>query len=112
MTTLSFYTLCETTASVRSCSILGPDAFFWVGIEGNPKIVPTDDKTLILDPKGTYFQYRDAKAPILGKYEGETVTLKMPANMKVGDLKWISVWCRKFSVDFGHVIIDEKDNGE
>merc|ERR1712066_707281 len=82
----------------------GPDAFFWVGTEGNPKIVPTDDKTLILDPKGNYFQYRDAKAPILGKYEGETVTLKMPANMKVGDLKWISVWCRKFSIDFGSLI--------
>jgi len=30
--------------------------------------------------------------------------LTLPAHIKVSDLKWISVWCRKFSVDFGNLI--------
>ena len=27
--------------------------------------------------------------------------------MKVGDLKWISVWCRRFTVDFGNLIFPD-----
>ena len=31
----------------------------------------------------------------------------MPADVKVGDLKWISVWCRRFSIDFGSLIFPD-----
>jgi len=81
----------------------GPDAFFWVGTDGSPKS-NNEDKTHILDPSGVVFAYRDNSAPKLGRYDGEKITLKMPANMKVGDFKWISVWCRRFSIDFGNLI--------
>merc|ERR1719384_2139063 len=27
--------------------------------------------------------------------------------MKVGDLKWVSVWCRRFTVDFGNLIFPD-----
>merc|ERR1719219_1709764 len=27
--------------------------------------------------------------------------------MKAGDLKWISVWCRRFTVDFGNLIFPD-----
>merc|ERR1712106_1123900 len=28
----------------------------------------------------------------------------LPENMKVSDIKWLSVWCRKFAVDFGNLM--------
>ena len=31
----------------------------------------------------------------------------MPAGIMVGDLKWISVWCRRFTVDFGNLIFPD-----
>ena len=30
--------------------------------------------------------------------------------IQVEDLKWISVWCRRYSVDFGHLIISDSDS--
>ena len=39
----------------------------------------------------------------LGKHQGTTIELKLPSNMKTQDIGWLSVWCRKFSVNFGHV---------
>merc|ERR1711988_1437796 len=79
----------------------GPDTFLFVGTEGSPESLPDEDKIFILDVSGDVFQYRDSRAPVLGRFDGETVTFKMPANVKVGDLKWISVYDRKFSIDFG-----------
>ena len=52
-----------------------------------------------------YYEYRDQSAPILKGSAKEQITLRLPENMKVGDIKWLSVWCRKFSVDFGNLII-------
>ena len=51
-----------------------------------------------------YYEYRDQSAPILKGAAKEQITLRLPENMKVGDIKWLSVWCRKFSVDFGNLI--------
>ena len=51
-----------------------------------------------------YYEYRDQSAPILKGSAKEQITLRLPENMKVGDIKWLSVWCRKFSVDFGNLI--------
>ena len=43
----------------------------------------------------------------------------MPDGVKVTDLRWISVWCKKFSVNFGDLFFDfdgqndeEKDEEE
>ena len=62
---------------------------------------------LILDPQGQNYQYRDTSAPVLGRSDDEQIALKLPSNMKVGDLKWISVWCRRFTVDFGNLIFPD-----
>jgi len=83
----------------------GPDAFFWVGTEGSPSSVP-DDKTLILT-ESKHYEYRDQSAPILGKYDGKDLTLTLPSTMKLSTVKWISVWCRRFSVDFGNLIFPD-----
>lgn len=85
----------------------GPDAFFWVGPEGTPSNVPDETKTKILAHpyvEPGYYEYRDQSAPILKGAAKEQITLRLPENMKVGDIKWLSVWCRKFSVDFGNLI--------
>ena len=72
------------------------------------------------------FGYRDQAAPVLGAASNLEVTLTLPDNIKVSvvwldilhsqmcvqveDLKWISVWCRRYSVDFGHLIISDSDS--
>ena len=95
-------TLCPVVIGLEN-SVSGPDTFLFVGTEGSPESLPDEDKIFILDVSGDVFQYRDSRAPVLGRFDGETVTFKMPANVKVGDLKWISVYDRKFSIDSGSV---------
>merc|ERR1719187_3077713 len=83
----------------------GPDAFFWVGKEGTPAQTNEDTTAILAHPfEGIHYKYRNEAAPILKAASQETVTLVLPENMKVSDLKWLSVWCRKFSVDFGNVM--------
>lgn len=76
----------------------GPDAFFYVGTRGQP----IESGARIPYPKGS-----DA---ILGKYSGETIILDLPSDMKTSDLRWISVWCRQFRVDFGNLFFDKGTN--
>ena len=78
----------------------GPDAFFWVGTVGD---VPGDNGTILPVPfDGTFFDADDLAAPVLERrYDTETVELSLPPHLEVDDLRWISVWCRKFSVSFG-----------
>jgi len=66
-----------------------------------------EDNTVILEYPVTgdgYFKYRDTSAPVLKAYSNEQIQLRLPKDMKVGDLKWLSVWCRKFTVDFGSLV--------
>merc|ERR1712037_956087 len=84
------------------------DTFFWVGTEGTPKSPGDESKTAILAHpfEGTHYEYRNADAPILGAARNEDVMLSLPPHMKVGDLKWLAVWDRRFSVDFDSLIFD------
>ena len=87
--------------------ISGPDAFFWVGPEGTPSNVPDETKTKILAHpyvEPGYYEYRDQSAPILKGAAKEQIILRLPENLTVSDIKWLSVWDRKFSVDHGHLI--------
>ena len=95
-------TLCPVVIGLKN-SVSGPDTFLCVSTEGSlsAESFPYEDKIFILDVNGDVFKFRDSRAPVLGRFDGETVTFKMPANVKVGDLKWISVWIRKFSIDAG-----------
>jgi len=86
----------------------GPDAFFWVGTMGTVKNPIDESKTAILAHpfKGEHYEYRNQAAPVLGAASNQQATLILPAGMKVSDLKWFSVWCRKFAVDFGSLEFD------
>jgi len=85
----------------------GPDTFFWVGPEGTPSNVPDENETKILAHpyvEPGYYEYRDRSAPVLNGAYKEQITLRLPENLTVSDIKWLSVWDRKFSVDHGHLI--------
>jgi len=91
---------------------LGPDAFFWVGTEGTEA---SSDGILLPYPfKGKFFDSEDSNAPILDKaFDGTQpdIVLPLPDDLKIEDLKWISVWCREYAVNFGEFVFDEDDYG-
>ena len=55
----------------------------------------------------TAHTYRDSGIPILGEFRGEDITIKLPETQDITtrDIKWISVWCRDYTIDFGHAVI-------
>ncbi|KAF8773852.1 Protein Skeletor like protein [Argiope bruennichi] len=71
----------------------GPDAYFWAGSSSKP------DTTgfIIPDEKGK-------KVP-LGEYRNKDILLRFPAGKTLRNIKWIAVWCRKFSANFGEITI-------
>ncbi|GBL86000.1 Protein Skeletor, isoforms D/E [Araneus ventricosus] len=71
----------------------GPDAYFMAGSTAKP------DATgfIIPDEKGK-------KVP-LAEYRNKDILLRLPAGKTLRNIKWISVWCRKFSANFGEVTI-------
>lgn len=53
------------------------------------------------------FRLRDERgsAGVIRKYRKEDVTLTLPEGKTIRDIKWFSVWCDEFSVNFGDVTI-------
>jgi len=83
----------------------GPDAFFWVGTSQSPSSVGT---ILPYPFEGKFYDYEDNRAPILSRrFNKEEVILTLPDNLKSTDLKWMSVWCRQFAVNFGDIFFPE-----
>ena len=83
----------------------GPDAFFIVGKEG----FPSGDYAFpaIVDSpeyKPGPFSYDDTSIDILRRYDGEDVEVVLPPEVKASQIKWISLYCRFYKMDFGHVI--------
>ena len=44
------------------------------------------------------------------KYTGEDITLTLPESMSWRSLRWLSMWCRQYREDFGHVMIPQNLN--
>ena len=90
----------------------GPDAFFWAGTQGSPSGIGT---ILPYPFKAKFYEYEDQAAPILnGRFSGDKdIKLTLPDTLKATDIKWLSIWCRAFSVNFGDLIFpDELSLGE
>jgi len=84
----------------------GPDAFFWIGTEGNE---PSSNGIILTHPyEGKNYDKSDKKnAPKLeGLFDGsqDDIVLTLPDDINVKDLKWISIWCRRFGISFGQLI--------
>lgn len=46
---------------------------------------------------------------VLNGYEGEDIELKLPDDLTVYDIEWLSVWCITYKHNFGHVKIPKHD---
>ena len=85
----------------------GPDAFFWVGTQ--PGSRPASDNGILLAHpfRGQFYAYNDPEAPVLRRFTGDNpIILTLPDGVKVTDLKWISVWCRRFAINFGDLLLE------
>merc|ERR1739838_1027250 len=83
----------------------GPDTFFLAGSSGRPS--RSGEWVLPWPADGKKYDYNDDIPLIKRSFDGsEDITLKMPPGADVKDIKWISVWCRDFNVNFGHVNVD------
>ena len=40
-------------------------------------------------------------------YAGQDIEFSLPAGVKGTNVTWVSVWCRAFKVDFGHVFLTD-----
>ncbi|KAG1701742.1 Protein Skeletor, isoforms B/C [Nymphon striatum] len=76
----------------------GPDAFFWGGTTTEP------------DGNGIIIRDERNSLDVLQPYRNRDITITLPEGLTVSNLKWISVWCRKFGVDFGHLILPDNIN--
>eukprot|EP00092_Neocalanus_flemingeri_P050266 GFUD01058046.1.p1 GENE.GFUD01058046.1~~GFUD01058046.1.p1 ORF type:complete len:142 (-),score=23.89 GFUD01058046.1:98-523(-) len=104
------YALDDKTLMVKNFNYdgAGPDTFFRIGKEGTPENT-NEDTTAILAHlfEGRHYEYRNQDAPILKAASNEDLTLILPENIKVSEIKWLSVYDRKFDVDFGNLMFPE-----
>ncbi|XP_018016326.1 uncharacterized protein LOC108673057 [Hyalella azteca] len=76
------------------------DAFFWVGTEGEQ---PSPRGHMVPFPSGASGE----REMVLPQFTGENVLFRLPDGVKVSQLRWISVWCRRFTVNFGSLRVPE-----
>lgn len=48
---------------------------------------------------------RGATASLTKRYRNKDITLTLPEGISLKDIKWFSVWCDEFAVNFGDVTI-------
>ena len=77
------------------------------GSEPSDLLKSTDLVVLPFPPPTENFpmvQYKDPSILPLPAFSGtDEILLKLPDNVTIANLRWLSVWCRAFSLDFGHV---------
>ncbi|KAJ0170675.1 hypothetical protein K1T71_013447 [Dendrolimus kikuchii] len=93
------YAVDENTVFVRGFAYdgTGPDAYFWVG--DTPQ--PSPEGILVPYPE----DYTTRDPPILSAHTNSDILLRLPGGKRLKDIKWLSVWCRRFTVNFGDVFI-------
>ncbi|XP_063880815.1 protein Skeletor, isoforms B/C-like [Scylla paramamosain] len=91
------YAVDSRTIHIRGFSYDGtaPDAFFYAGSTQTP----SNDGFIIPDENGG--------VQPLGLYRNKDVTLTLPEGKTLKDIKWISIWCRAYSIDFGHTMVSK-----
>jgi hypothetical protein len=58
---------------------------------------------------GSFYAYDDLAAPGLDReFRDEEVELELPEGLGVGDLTFLSVWCRRYQSNFGHVRLEKE----
>ena len=98
----------ETTLVVRNFSYDGEgvDVYFWAATED-----AADGAGVILPhPFTGIFYAPDAKdAPVLAAADKETVTLVLPPDLALTEVKWLSVFSRQFGIVYASVRLPEAE---
>merc|ERR1711971_1201596 len=85
----------------------GPDAFFMIGTHDADEKPNLDDGIPIPYSKEEVFIQKlydiNDEIPALQEFRNEQFKITLPPGIHVSDLKWLSVYCRKFTKDFGNV---------
>merc|ERR1712008_165812 len=85
----------------------GPDAFFMIGTHDSDEKPNLDDGIPIPYPKDEVFIQKlydiNDDIPALPEFKNEQFKITLPPGIHVSDLKWLSVYCRQFTKDFGNV---------
>merc|ERR1711971_249970 len=85
----------------------GPDAFFMIGTHDADENPNLDDGIPIPYSKDEVFIQKlydiNDEIPALQEFRNEQFKITLPLGIHVSDLKWLSVYCRKFTKDFGNV---------
>ena len=85
----------------------GDDTFFVFGTSGS---MPSENGHILPCPfNERFYSFADKGAPPLsGQFnKQDVVELTLPAEIKVDQIKWISIWSRQFSVSYGDFIVKE-----
>jgi len=77
-----------------------PAAYFWAGSTSGPN---QNGHILPYPFTGTFYRSNSMKAPVLGRLSNVTVNLRLPPELPLSHVRWLSVWCRTFRVDFGSI---------
>ncbi|ROT74514.1 DOMON domain-containing protein, partial [Penaeus vannamei] len=75
-----------------------PDGHFWVGKGATP------------GPSGNMVPDENGSEEPLKRYSGKTIVITLPGDQTVFDIDHLSVWCRAFFADFGHVRVPKNLN--
>merc|ERR1719300_879126 len=90
---------------------LGPDAFF---IAGKIGCRPDDQLNrgnitgivpLPYPKSGQKWNFEDQSIPIMSKAVDKTILLTLPPGVNMSELKWLSLWCRRYRSNFGQVLL-------
>ena len=103
----TLYVFTNNTILIKDFTYNGraPDAFFFVGESGRPSSKGT---VLPYPDDGKCYKYpklSDQSIPtLIEEYDGEDIILALPCSLEIASVKWLSVWCRAFNMDFGSLI--------
>ncbi|XP_051157784.1 protein Skeletor, isoforms B/C isoform X2 [Leptopilina boulardi] len=93
------YAVDETTIFIKDFYYdgTGPDTHFFVGNGSKVGL----GGYLVPYPE----EYQSREPPILERFENAKILLKLKDGLRIKDIKWLAVWCRRFTVNFGDVFL-------
>merc|ERR1712179_230692 len=68
--------------------------YFWYATEGNNKRAYEANRKIIRSTGALNGR---------GPYRGQQITINLPAGVDANNIKWLSVWCELFNINFGDV---------
>ena len=87
----------------------GPRTVFWAGETGGCDANSIgNNKSYVLTPGKVGDNEYHRNHTILGPYHGNErdLVLRLPEGVRVRDLAWLCIWCKKYEVNFGSIKLE------